>query len=305
MNLRGMLLDNWPIKLTSLALAAVLWAAVAAEEPTTQLVPVTLIVEPPPGRALTRPLPPVRALYAGSARELVKLYHARPVISAVLPDTLSGPTYVLDLSPSDLKLTKDAAVTPRDVQPRRIEIHLDALSQRLLPVVPRVTIQPDSGFAVVGGLALSPSSVMVRGPGAALARLEAVTTMPLAITGVREPVRRSVPLDGAALGVVQPARREVDIAAEVEALSERTLLDVPVSIVGDRGSWLADPAAVMVSLKGPARRIARLSRDSITVLATPSGAGRRETARLMLVPPPGIEAQARPDTVRLQRKGDA
>lgn len=305
MKLRGVLLTNWPIKLTSLALAAVLWAAVAAEEPTSRLVPVTLIVEPPPGRALTRPLPPVRALYTGSARELVKLYHARPVLTAVLPDTLSGSTYVLDLSPGDLKLTKDAAVTPRDVQPRRIEIHLDALAQRLLPVVPRVTIQPDSGFAVVGGLALSPSSVLVRGPGAALARLEAVTTVPLAITGVREPVRRSVPLDGAALGVAQPARREVDIAAEVEALSERTLLDVPVIIPGDRGSWLADPAAVMVSLKGPARRVARLSRDSVAVLATPSGSSRRETTRLLLVPPPGIEAQAKPDTVHLQRKGDA
>jgi hypothetical protein len=305
MKIRALVVENWPIKLTSLGLAAVLWAAVAAEEPASQLVPVTLMVEPPPGRALTRPLPPVRALYTGSARELVKLYHARPMISAVLPDTLSSPTYVLDLSPGDLKLATKADVTPRDVQPRRIEIHLDAVSQRLLPVLSRITIQPDSGFAVVGGLALSPSSVLVRGPRAALDKLEAVATVPLALTGVREPVHRTVPLDVTTLGVAQPARRDVEMQAEVEAISERALLDVPVSVVADRGTWAAEPASVMVSLRGPARRIARLSRDSISVLATPSGAGRRETARLLLIPPAGIEAQATPDTVRLQRTGDA
>lgn len=158
--LRAALVTNWPIKLTSLALAAVLWAAVAAEEPTTQLVPVTLIVEPPGGRALTRPLPPVKALYAGSARELIKLFATPPVISAIIPDTLTGSSYALELFPSDLKLADDAAVEPQDVQPRRIEVTLDAVSHRLVPVVSRVTIRPDTGFAVVGGVALDRKSVV-------------------------------------------------------------------------------------------------------------------------------------------------
>jgi hypothetical protein len=301
---RAALLANWPIKVTSLALAAVLWAAVAAEEPTTQLVPVTLLVEPPEGRALTRPLPQVKALYAGSARELIKLYGSPPVISAMIPDTLTGSSYILELTPNELKLVQSADVKPQDVQPRRIEVTLDAVSHRTVPVVARVTIRPDTGFAVVGGVALSPSSLLVRGPGAVVARTESVSTVPLEITGVRGPVRRNVAIDTEVLGVAQVSRREVEISAEVEAVSERALLDVPVSVRGDRTAWLVDPATVLVTVRGPATRVARLSKDSVSVVAQPAGTGRRETVRLTLMAPAGIEAAARPDTVHVQRRGD-
>lgn len=303
-SLRAALVTNWPIKLTSLALAAVLWAAVAAEEPTTQLVPVTLIVEPPEGRALTRPLPPVKALYAGSARELIKLYATPPVITAVIPDTLAGSSYVLELVPNELKLAQDAAVKAQDVQPRRIEVTLDAVSRRMVPVVGRVTIKPDTGFAVVGGLALSPSSVLVRGPDAVVARIEAATTVPLEITAVQGPVRRSVPIDTASLGVAQVSQREVEVSADVQAVSERALLNVPVVVPGERGAWMVDPPAVIITVRGPAARVAQLSKDSVTALAVPTGAARRETVRLTIVTPPGTEAAATPDTVRIQRRSD-
>jgi len=302
--LRALFVTNWPIKLTSLALAAVLWAAVAAEEPTTQLVPVDLMVQPPEGRALTRPLPPVKALYAGSARELIKLYASPPVISVAIPDTVTGSAYTLDLSPADLKLAEDAAVKPQDVQPRRIEVTLDAVSRRLVPVIPRVTIRPDTGFAVIGGIALSPSSVLVRGPEAVVARIDSVRTVPLEITGVREPVRRAVAIDTETLGVAQVVRKDVDITADIEAISDRVLLDVPVQVRPDHGAWTVDPATVIVTLRGPTARVAQLGRDSISVVAAPAGGGRRETVHLQVVTPPGIDGLATPDTVQVRHKGN-
>src|SRR5262245_12402035 len=69
---------NWPMKLTALALAAVLWAAVAAEEPSTQRVAITLRVTAPEGRPLTRSLPTIHGVFAGPARELLKLYASPP-----------------------------------------------------------------------------------------------------------------------------------------------------------------------------------------------------------------------------------
>lgn len=301
-SLRGALLTNWPIKLTSLALAAFLWAAVAAEQPATQLVPVTLIVEPPEGRALTRPLPPVRALYAGSARELIKLYAAPPVLTAVIPDTLAGSSYTLALSAGDLRLVQDAAVTPQDVQPRQIEITLDAVSQRLVPVVPRVSIKPDTGFAVVGGIALSPSSLLVRGPEAVVAGIESVSTVPLEITAVHGPVRTSVRIETAGLGVAQVSRRDVEVAADVEAVSERAFLDLPVQV---RGPWVVDPATVLVTVRGPAARVAQLTTDSVAVLAVPQAGARRQTVRLTVLAPSGLSATAAPDTVLIQRRDGA
>lgn len=128
-DIRRAVLTNWPIKLTALALAAVLWAVVAAEQPTTQFVPVSLILEAPQGRALTRPLPPIRALYTGSARELLKLHGSPPEIIKIIPDTSIGSLLVLDLSLSDLTLTEEADVQAQDVQPRRIEVVLEAIAR--------------------------------------------------------------------------------------------------------------------------------------------------------------------------------
>jgi YbbR domain-containing protein len=226
------------------------------------------------------------------------------VITAAIPDTLTGSRYALELSPGELKLAQKANVQAQDIEPRRVEVTLDAVSRRTVPVVSRVTIKPDTGFAVVGGLALSPSSVLVRGPDAVVARIESVTTVPLEISAVRGPIRRNVPIDTDGLGVAQVARRDVEVSAEIEAVSERALLNVPVAVRGDRSAWIVDPPTVLVTLRGPAARVAQLSKDSVTVVAQPTAGGRRETVRLSLVTPPGIEATAQPDTVRIQRRGD-
>ncbi len=304
-DLRAALVTNWPIKLTSLALAAVLWAAVAAEEPTTLQVPVTLLVEPPEGRALTRPLPPVKALYAGSARELIKLYASPPFITIAIPDTVTGSAYLLDLSPGDLKLHGGASVRAQDIQPRRVEVALDAVASRTVPVTPRVTIRADTGFAIVGGVALSPNSLTVRGPDGVVAQVSSVSTVPLEIAGVRGPVRRVVAIDTSSLGVAQVSRREVEVAADVQAVSERVLVSVPVEVRGERaGGWVVDPPTVLVTVRGPARRVALLTRDSVAVVLFPTATGRRETAKLSVVTPPGIEASTTPDTVHVQRRGN-
>lgn len=302
-DLRDLLFTNWPIKLTALALAAVLWAAVAAEEPTTQLVPVSLVVQPPEGRALTRRLPPVRALYAGSARELIKLYGSPPVITKVIPDTLMSSHYILQLAPEDLRLSERANVQAQDVQPRQIEIVLDDLARRSVAVAPRVRIRPDSGYTLIGGIAVVPSSVLVRGPDVEVSRIGGVTTLPVEITGVTGPVRRSVPLDTSGFVNVQVSPGAVQIIAEIEALSERVLTEVPVTVQGDGGGWTSDPRGVMVTLRGPASRVAYLTRDSVRVLAPASGAARRETVRLRVIAPAGIQALVAPDTVQLQRRG--
>ena len=111
---------NWPIKLTAFALAAVLWAAVAAQEPTTQLVPVTLNIETPPGRVLTQRAPEVQALVTGTARDMFKLYTSQPVINKLLPET-RAPSHTLDLSVQDINHTTDVSVTVQDIRPRQIE----------------------------------------------------------------------------------------------------------------------------------------------------------------------------------------
>lgn len=300
--LKDWVTTDWLMKLTALGLATVLWAAVAAEEPTTQLVPVQLVVEEPPGRTLMGELPQVQALFAGSSRELIKLYAQPPVIRKTVPDTVSGSEYILELGISDLSV-EGADVKAQEVQPRVIAVRLDDVARRSVRVLPRVTVRTDSGFAQIGPVAVEPGSVEVRGPQAAVRRVNAVPTLPLELTGLTAPLRRSVALDTTALGVVRASQTEVAITVDVARVSERVMMGVPVEVRTDRrGTWLSDPPAVSVMLRGPSGRLPRLTRDSVTILAVIRGTDPEQRVRLDVTPPPGFIARTTPDSVVIRRR---
>ena len=289
---------NWPIKITALALAAVLWAGVSAEEPTTQLIPVRLDIQTPTTRTLTQDVPRVQALYGGSARELIKLYASPPYISKVIPDSLSESFFTIDLSPQDVTLASDAEVILQDIFPRRLVVALDEVSRRPVPVVPRVTITEDSGFIRMGPIAALPESILVIGPEAQVRRIGSVFTVPLELNNVREPVRQTVAIDTAAFGVVRLSQNEVEIQAQIEALSERIMTGIPVTFTG--GGWESDPPTVQVSVSGPTSRLVGLTADSVAVTAPPADAdGAMVPIRVRV--PPGLSASVAPDSVQVQR----
>lgn len=299
------IIANWPIKVTALILSALLWAATTTQEPTTQVVPVVVQIEPPAGRALRQSIPPVRALFAGSLRELIKLYGQPPVIRKQIPDTVSGTEYTMELEPGDLTGYNNADVRPQDVQPRIITVALDEVAQRTLPIIHRVSIRPDSGFAQVGGVTVQPGSLLVRGPEARVRGLSALYTVPLEITGVEQPVRRSVRIDTTGLSPVRLAQNTVDIFVDVEPLSDRLLTGVPI-IVRDpqRGTWEATPDSVTVTLRGPTNRVARLPLDSVQVVAFIEARDRDQVVRLTLITPTGITGTLARDSVRVRRRRD-
>ncbi len=299
---RDWLFTNWPIKLTALVLAGVLWAVVAAEEPTTQLVPVNLEVELPAGRTLMRSLPQVQALYAGTARELIKLYASPPTIQKTVPDTVAGSTFELTLSPTDLSAIENANVKVQDVQPRAIDLQLDDVAQRRVRVVPRVTVRPDSGFEQFG-MAIVPSSVVVRGPEGLVNSIESVATLPLDLAGLTGPVRQAVGIDTSGIGIVRVSPAEVNLAVDVGPVSERVIMGVPVFVPLERsGSWESDPPMVIVTIRGRSGRLARLTRDSVEAVAIVEREEIDQLVRLDVVAPPGIQAVATPDTVRVRRR---
>lgn len=299
--LRAAAVKNWPIKVTALVLSAVLWAAVAAEEPTTRLVPVDLSIDAPPGRTITGPLPAVQAIYSGAARELIKLVNSPPVIRKAVPDTLSGNEYRVELSVEDLLIGGDVDAHPQAVQPRILVISLNDVTRKSVRVAPRVRIVPDAGYALVGGIAVVPSRVTVLGPESAVQSISSVPTVWLELRRVTSPVRRMVRLDTTVLGGTRVIPREVEISAEVAFIAERVLVGVPIAIQPDDAEWLADPPAVIVTVRGPSTRLVHLTRDSVSVIASLQSGTGPDTVALEVVPPPGITAVATPDSTVLTR----
>src|SRR5262249_8185451 len=158
--------------------------AVAAEEPTTQEFSVPLVVQTPEGRSLTRQPPALHAVFAGPARELFKLYATPPAARSIVPDTVVDSLYTLQISPSDVDVPKRVEAGVQWVEPRAVTVALQNIARGMVPVVSRVTVRPDSGFAIFGGIAVTPGSVLVVGPGARLGAVQQVATIPLDLTAV-------------------------------------------------------------------------------------------------------------------------
>jgi YbbR domain-containing protein len=303
-SLRSTLIDNWPIKLTALGLAAALWAAVAAQEPTTQIVPVLIRVEPPPGRTVESTIPEVRALFRGIPRELMKLYAEAPVIRKTLPDTITGSDYVLTLATSDIAVIDGAAVNPQQVEPQSIRIVLDDVGRKSVPVVHRVTVAPDSGHRIFGGISVSPGSITIQGPQDRVAGVSSVTTLPLALTGVRTPVRRRVPIDTSTLDGLRISPSAVTVTADISALADRVFDGVVVTLDGsERGQWVAEPGTVNVIVTGRITRMSSLTRDSVRVFASPPTDGDEATVPLRVEVPQDLGARVTPDSVTVRGQG--
>jgi YbbR domain-containing protein len=304
--LRAGLVENWPIKLTALVLAGILWAAVAAQEPTTQLVPVRLTVTPPAGRSVTGGLPEeVQALYSGTARELIKLYARRPAIHKTLPDSITGSTFTLDLSIADLAAVEGAAVKPQQIEPRSIVVQLDDVIRRSVPIAARVQIIPDSGFRIFGGVAITPAQLTIHGSQEQVEAIDTVFTVPLALRGVRGPVRRQVPIDTVPLaGVRFGSRAEVTLTADVGELGDRVIEGVPVVLETEiHGAWTVDPAIVTVTVHGRRRRLSGLTRDSVGVTAYVAGEPAEARVPLRVATPQGIAVlRITPDSVTVRRE---
>lgn len=300
--LRDLLLANWPIKVTALVLATVLWAVVAAEETTTQLVPVDLDIDPPLGRTFTSELPEIQALYGGSLRDLLRLYETPPIIRKVIPDTLTGSTFTMRLTTDDLGLVENADVRAQEIVPNTITVQLDDFLQKKIPLVANASLATDSGYEVFGEVQVSPDSVTLRGPEALVRAIESLSTVAVNREGLTDAFRQVVAVDTAGLGVVRVLPSEVELTADIGAVSEHILMGVAVNVPGMQGTWESVPSAVIVTVRGPSSRVVQFTRDSVRVVARPSLTESEEVVQLEIVVPPGITAQVTPDTATVRRR---
>ena len=124
MDLREALLRHWPLKLAALALSVLLWAAVASQEVTSQLVAVRVELEYDDSLELARPLASVTALVTGPGHEIIKLYNAPLVLRAVIPESAAHRAFRLRLTPERLQVPASAKVTVEEVEPRDLYVSL-------------------------------------------------------------------------------------------------------------------------------------------------------------------------------------
>jgi len=114
---------NWPLKLTSVLLALLLWVIATLEEPVTRRVPARLTLDPPSDRAVTTSVTTATVQLTAPAREFLKL-GGRPVsVLRTVADSTEGPG-TIGLSPADVILPRGISARALDVQPAQVSYRM-------------------------------------------------------------------------------------------------------------------------------------------------------------------------------------
>jgi hypothetical protein len=220
--LKAALTERLGYKAAALFFAVVLWLVVSAEEPSEEVVPVRLEATFDSARMLTSTRPVIRALVAGRARDLIKLYDQPPVVRRVVTDDAPD-SVALDLRPADVYIPPDVDAVVRDVQPRTIVLVFDVTSTRRVPVANTVRVVVDSGPkpTAVRLTRVVPDSVTITGPRRVVNAVSSVSTVDRTVT-VHDSGDFVIPLDVTRLATgvrVQPT--EVRLVVQMPPLTRR------------------------------------------------------------------------------------
>jgi hypothetical protein len=210
--LAGVLFRNWPLKVGALALSTILWVYVAAEQPTSKFIDVQVELDLPPELALARPAPQVRAAVTGPWREVIKLYDSPLTVHLAVPASAGPPRWQAVLVPSDIQVPHSARVTIQDVEPRAVELDVDRVVRRDVPVAARATVEPEAGFALARPVVVTPTTVRISGPRALVVAVDSFMTEAVEIRGVTGAFERVVPLDTSGHALLRVSPREVTVS---------------------------------------------------------------------------------------------
>ena len=238
------------LKFVSIALAALLWIAVAGEQTVERSlrIPLEFTNLPAQLEAVGEAPTVVDVRVRGSSGALNRIASGELVAVLDLRSARAGQR-LFHLGGDDVRTPFGVDVV--QVNPSTVSIAFEPSGSKTVPVVPTVDGEPADGF-VVGTVTAEPSTVEVLGPVNVLSKLTQAITEPVAVTGAAAPVMESVNIGVAdpsiRLRTPQMARVSVVVAP---APVEWSVGDITVKPRNAQGRVQVVPARVTAWVRGP------------------------------------------------------
>src|SRR5215212_10198790 len=173
--LRKIFMEDWSLKLLSLAIALVLWLVVTGQnQPVTAHVNIQLnFIRPPSLEISNDPPRTVDVMLTGSRNKLDNLTSLDLVVTVDISDQRSGER-VLRLA-DKAQITLPQGIKIDGFQPSAIPIRLEEIVERQVAVEPKLEGKPTDGFEVYS-VYPNKGSVVLRGPASRVNALQKVMT---------------------------------------------------------------------------------------------------------------------------------
>ncbi len=269
--LKGLLFDNFWLKLFSLVCSLGFYAFIHGAESAQRTVEVDVVVlPPPPDRQLLTQLPTqVAVILRGPRTQLDAL--KRDELGALQIDLRSGRGSRIDLDPGTLHMPTGVSV--EQMYPSSVETRWDDIVEKELQIQVSRTGEPPPGLTVKGVVQVEPTHVVARGPRTTLNVMQLVRTAPFDVSGLPEGVhKRQLSLDRPPSLVSYDAESVVATVELARALVPRELTKLKVQVVGILRATV-QPATVTVKIKGTAEDVNAIDEEAVVARVEPKAAG--------------------------------
>ncbi|HZN05756.1 MAG TPA: CdaR family protein [Pyrinomonadaceae bacterium] len=282
--LRRIFLEDWSLKLLSLAIAIVLWLVVTGQnEPVTAHVNVQLnFIRPQLLEISNDPPRTVDVMLTGSRNKLDDLTALDLVATVDLSEQRAGERVLRLADKAQISLPQGVKVD--GFQPSAIPIRLEPILERQITIEPKLEGKPADGYEVY---AVRPSkgSVTVRGPESRVNALQRVLTESIWLSGHKETfTASSVAIDVAdtKVDLLDPV---VNVEIEIgEQRVEKRFSGVAVSAADGQNTQATTTG---VTVLGPASLVAKLKAEDLKIVLHSTANGTEPQLRL----PPAFEGK--------------
>ncbi len=264
------LVTNWRLKLSALALSVLLWALVQTEptnRETFSQVPVRIQIADTGWTTSGPPSPSsIEVRLGGPPREIIRL--AQEGVSIRVPvGSVGSRDTLITLRREWVQLGERSGLTVESFSPPDVRISFEPARTRLVPVSTRMVSRIRDHLALASDIEVSPRLVRVRGPESRLEGLDSVPLVPFDLSDITRSGAFTVPVDTSGLLGASVVPRTATLGIRVEEVVERVLDEISVEAVADAGEAevVVEPATIQIRLSGARSIVTSLDPDRLRV----------------------------------------
>ena len=187
------IVHNWPLKIVSLLLATLLWAAVSNQQSSEIGLEVPLEYRNIPQQLeITGDTTNTVQVRLRGPSNVIKGVTSADVATTLDLAKMGTGEKIVALSPQNVQAPYGAEVIR--VNPSNVRFALERTLVKTIEIVPAVAGLPAEGFEV-GQVSVTPNAIDVEGPESLVDSLSSIATLPVRLDGKRSPIEQTADLD--------------------------------------------------------------------------------------------------------------
>jgi YbbR domain-containing protein len=271
--LRGLVTEDWPMKLIALLIALVLWFGVSGQRTmsTSRIRGVHLSFRVPSGAEISNdPVQEVEITVTGDKRNIDRINKNDLTVTVDLSNYKPS-ELVVPLKPETVSVELPNSVKLDEIQPNKIVLRLEKSEEELVEVRPSFEGQLPEGYEIYSTTVV-PARARIRGPESYVSLIDRVPTERINLDGHKEDfVARQI-----SVNPVNPKVTFLDAVVDVsikigEQRMEKTIINLPVK---DELTGKTAKETASVVLYGPRTAIEKVKADNFQIMLVTDSGGK-------------------------------